>query len=112
MSVSYDGFKKIMEGDENASCLWRLFRRKEPHGRKTKVLKQQILDSKSLLKLLRKEQQAATVRSIMLLDYIFMNTKNCPGNFRPNLKLTGLCASVPVNLPTRLSFDFLSTVPA
>ncbi|OQV15942.1 DNA replication ATP-dependent helicase/nuclease DNA2 [Hypsibius exemplaris] len=80
MSGSYDGLMKIMEGDQKADRIRRLFLQKEPPRQDTKVSKQQILDAKSLLKPLSKEQQTAVVKCMMVVDYIFLDTKNCPGS--------------------------------
>ena len=81
MGGSYDSLAKIMENNEKAERLRRLFLSKEEPRIETKIPRQQLQDAKSLIKPLSKEQQLAVVKCLMAVDYVFIDTKNCSGNF-------------------------------
>ena len=81
MGGSYDSLAKIMENNEKADRLRRLFLSKEKPRIEAKIPRQQLQDAKSLIKPLPKEQQLAAVKCLMAVDYVFIDTKNCSGNF-------------------------------
>ncbi|GAV06604.1 hypothetical protein RvY_16566 [Ramazzottius varieornatus] len=77
MAGAYDGLMKLMEQGEKNDRLRKLFLDKEKPQVATQMPKKQLLDTRCLIRILPREQQAVVVKCLLSLDYVFIDTKNC-----------------------------------